>query len=323
MVAAADCRGRQIPGAFARPLTWPPPPPAGFWSLPLPAGHRSGHAATPALMTCRYASSDASSGSPAITARRMPACSAQVARANSIPKPRNRGALRSRSVRIRSASTRLWPASARPAWKASFSPGSSATWPAAIASVPRARMASSCPSTAGSRRRAASLALAPSSVARTSSNSSASCGDSDATTAPRRAVTSISPSEASVRIASRIGLRETPNSSASRSSINRSPGLKWPDRMAARISSATLSRNGECSSPSRRSDAGEGCVGADTGTSNRASGGQSSGGRPSGGKWLGGSGYKTGRSRGNAYLSCRFVAVPRGGCKSAGQTFPA
>ena len=52
-------------------------------------------------------------------------------------------------------------------------------------------------------------------------------------------------------MASRMGLRETPNSSASRSSTRRSPGLKWPDRIAARISSATFSRSGECRVTSR------------------------------------------------------------------------
>ena len=45
-----------------------------------------------------------------------------------------------------------------------------------------------------------------------------------ATKAPRRGTISTKPSVATMRSASRTGLRDTPKSAASRSSVSRSPG---------------------------------------------------------------------------------------------------
>ena len=76
----------------------------------------------------------------------------------------------------------------------------------------------------GPSRCAASLAASSSSDIRTSNRSSTSCTDICATTAPRRGWARRKPSASRTRMASRTGLRETPKSSASRSSVSRWPG---------------------------------------------------------------------------------------------------
>ena len=62
-----------------------------------------------------------------------------------------------------------------------------------------------------------------------------------ATLAPRRGLTSISPVEASNRIASRTGVRDTPKRSASAISSRRKPGGNSPDRTFSAIEPARRS----------------------------------------------------------------------------------
>ena len=92
-------------------------------------------------------------------------------------------------------------------------------------------------------RSVASSSRAP----RTSKTSCRDLWEIFATSAPLLGIISTRPSSSSFRIASRIGVRETPSFSASWISIRRSPGFNSPFRIACRSVLKTKSLSGRYS----------------------------------------------------------------------------
>ena len=90
-------------------------------------------------------------------------------------------------------------------------------------------------------RRAASRPHIASSSPITSNISTMRCGDTSATTVPRRGCISTMPAEASWNSASRSGVRDTSKRCASSTSSRRMPGGKLPVAMPSSISSRTCS----------------------------------------------------------------------------------
>src|SRR5438105_2673392 len=182
--------------------------------------------ASAARRTWRVASIAARSSSPSITAARILECSSQSCCARRAVFAANTRLVRSRSVRMMSHRMLLRPASASLSWNSPFRRTRSSTLRDFAARLPCCSTSRSSPTIAGLWWRAARRALRPSSVARTSTRSRATSGETSATEAPRRGCTSTRPSPASTRSASRTGMRETPGSSDRRPSIRRSPGRR-------------------------------------------------------------------------------------------------
>ena len=93
-------------------------------------------------------------------------------------------------------------------------------------------------------RSAARPAASSSRALRISKTWAISFKEISATYVPRRGTMTTKPSSSNLRMASRIGVRLTPSSSASWISMSRSPGLSTPSLMAWRRVSLTTSRSG-------------------------------------------------------------------------------
>jgi len=112
------------------------------------------------------------------------------------------------------------------------------------ASVPSSTMVSSSSATSPPRFTAARRAAIVSRARRICMSSRLACCDDSATVAPRYIASSMNPSLARRRSASRTGTRDTLCSSATASSRMRSPGLSSPDMIRCRSTSAMTSLAG-------------------------------------------------------------------------------
>ena len=106
------------------------------------------------------------------------------------------------------------------------------------------RIRSRYSSSSGVIRSAARPAASSSRALRISKTWAISFKEISATYVPRRGTMTTKPSSSNLRMASRIGVRLTPSSSASWISMSRSPGLSTPSLMAWRRVSLTTSRSG-------------------------------------------------------------------------------
>ena len=116
--------------------------------------------------------------------------------------------------------------------------------PLSINSLISTRIRSSDSSSSGVIRSAARPADSSSRALRISNTWAMSFSEMSATYVPRRGTMTTKPSCSSWRMASRIGVRLTPSSSASWISMSRSPGLSRPSFMAWRKVLLTTSRRG-------------------------------------------------------------------------------
>ena len=105
------------------------------------------------------------------------------------------------------------------------------------------RIRSRYSSSSGVIRSAARPAASSSRALRISKTWAISFKEISATYVPRRGTMTTKPSSSNLRIASRIGVRLTPSSSANWISMSRSPGLSTPSLMAWRSVSLTTSRS--------------------------------------------------------------------------------